>query len=127
MSTRDQVQLSERERQQLAGIQEMLQSRDPALARTLNGQERHYGPAVRFARRAAHLFMTAASRYPWVGPPLVLAGFIIVYAGLWSSLTWLGVPGELIACAGVAICGAGLQRRWAESHADHQVESPLVP
>jgi hypothetical protein len=126
MSTRDQVQLSERERQQLAGIQAMLQSRDPGLARTLNGQERHPGHAARFARSAAHLFVRVSSQYPWVGPPLILVGFVIVYASLWSSLTWLGVPGELLACAGVAICAAALQRRWAEGRADNQVESPLV-
>ena len=37
MSTQDKVQLSERERQQLAGIKAMLEAGDPRLARVLKG------------------------------------------------------------------------------------------
>ena len=40
MSTQDKVQLSERERQQLAGIKAMLEAGDPRLARVLTGQKR---------------------------------------------------------------------------------------
>ena len=39
MSTQDEVQLSERERQQLAGIKAMLEAGDPRLARVLEGQK----------------------------------------------------------------------------------------
>jgi hypothetical protein len=52
MSTQDKVQLSERERQQLAGIKAMLESGDPRLARVLTGQKGRFGAAAVQRRRS---------------------------------------------------------------------------
>ena len=68
MSTQDKVQLSERERQQLAGIKAMLESGDPRLARVLTGQKGRLGTAMEFvngavrsgASRRARSFSAAA-------------------------------------------------------------------
>lgn len=111
MSTRDKVQLSERERQQLASIQARVESGDPELAKALTHKQR-FVAALRLGRRVARSGARAVSQQAWVGPALVLVGFAVILATV-SSLLWLGVLGELVAGGGIALCAVALQRRHA--------------
>jgi len=125
MSTQDKVQLSERERRQLAGIKAMLESGDPELARVLTGQKRRFQAVLRVVNGAARSFARVGSEHVWAGPPIVLAGFALVLAALVLSLSWLGVLAELIAGVGVALCSVAVQRRRAEGRAERRMGAPV--
>ena len=124
MSTRDEVQLSERERQQLAGSKSMLESGDPELARVLRGQKRRLQAVLGIANGAVRSCARVGSEHAWAGLPVALAGFALVLAALVLSLAWLGVLAELIAGVGVALCSVAVQRRRAEGRAGHRSGAP---
>ena len=65
MSTQDKVQLSEREREQLAGIKAMLESGDPRLARVLTGQKGRLGVAVELVNGAVRSFARFGCAHAW--------------------------------------------------------------
>jgi hypothetical protein len=120
MSTQDKVQLSERERQQLAGIKAMLESGDPRLARVLTGQKGRFGAAVDFVKSVVSACARFGCKHAWVGPPVALVGFALVLAGLALSLSWFGVLAELVAGVGVAFCAVAVQRRLGEGSAERR-------
>jgi hypothetical protein len=125
MSTQDKVQLSERERQQLAGIKAMLESGDPRLARVLTGQKGRFRAAVDFVRDAVRSCARFGCGHAWVGPPVALVGFALVLAGLALSLSWLGVVAELVAAVGVAFCAVAVQRRRSGGTAEPRTGAPV--
>src|ERR1700678_3292698 len=120
MSTQDKVQLSERERQQLAGMKAMLESGDPRLARVLTGHKGRLGTAVEFVANAVRSCAKFGCEHAWVGPPVALVGLGLVLAALALSLSWAGVLAELVACAGIAFCAVAVQRRWSPCSAEHR-------
>jgi hypothetical protein len=125
MSTQDKVQLSERERQQLAGIKAMLESGDPRLARVLTGQKGRLHAAVEFVSDAVRSCARFGCAHAWVGPPVALVGFALVLAGLALSLSWLGVVAELFAGVGVAFCAVAVQRRRSGGPAEPRTGAPV--
>ena len=125
MSTQDKVQLSEREREQLAGIKAMLESGDPRLARVLTGQKRRFHVAVQFVSGAVRSCARFGCEHAWAGPPVALVGFALVLAALALSLSWLGVLAELVAGVGVAFCAVAVQRRRSEGSAERRTGAPV--
>jgi hypothetical protein len=125
MSTQDKAQLSERERQQLAGIKAMLESGDPRLARVLTGEKRRFHAAVRVVNGAIRSCARLGSEHAWAGPLVALAGFALVLAALALSLSWLGVLAELLAGVGVAFCFVVVQRRRAAGSAERPMGAPV--
>jgi hypothetical protein len=125
MSTQDEVQLSERERQQLAGITAMLEAGDPRLARVLKGQKRRSHEVLGVLKGAVSFGARVGSEHVWVGPSVVVAGFALVLAALLLALSWLGVFGELFAGVGVALCSVAVQRRRAEGSAERRLGAPV--
>jgi DUF3040 family protein len=125
MSTQDEVQLSEQERQQLAGIKAMLEAGDPRLARVLRGQKRRFYAGMRVVSGAVRTCARVGSEHLWAGPCVVMAGFALVLAALVLSLSWLGVLAELVAGAGVALCSVAVQRRRAEGSAERRLRTPV--
>jgi hypothetical protein len=125
MSTQDKVQLSERERQQLAGIKAMLESGDPRLARVLTGQKGRFGVAVKLVNGAVRSFARFGCEHDWAGPLVAVVGFALVLAALALSLSWLGVLAELVAGVGVAFCAVAVQRRRSEGSPEHRLAPPV--
>ena len=125
MSTQDKVQLSEREREQLAGIKAMLESGDPRLARVLTGQKGRFGAAVGLVNGAVRSFARFGCAHAWAGPLIAVVGFALVLAALALSLSWLGVLAELVAAVGVAFCAVAVQRLRSEGSAEHNVAPPV--
>ncbi|MGD0808799.1 MAG: hypothetical protein ABSA91_03720 [Acidimicrobiales bacterium] len=125
MSTQDKVQLSERERQQLAGIKAMLESGDPRLARVLTGEKRRFHAAVQVVAGVVRSCARTGSEHVWVGPLVALVGFALVLGALALSLSWLGVLAELVAGVGVAFCFVAAQRHRAAGGAERQVGAPV--
>jgi hypothetical protein len=125
MSTQDKVQLSERERQQLAGMKAMLESGDPRLARVLTGQKGRLGTALEFVSNVVRSSAKFGCEHPWVGPPVALVGLGLVLAALALSLSWAGVLAELVACAGIAFCAVAVQRRWIPGGAERPSEASV--
>lgn len=114
MSTRDEVTLSAKERQQLARLQSCLASADPRLANLLAGEQgSRAGPVDGLRRRAVlraqHLSVLISAR-PWAGPALAVGGFALVMATL-SWFVWLAIPAALVAAAGL-----GFSFRMAQPH-----------
>jgi hypothetical protein len=125
MSTQDKVQLSERERQQLAAIKAMLEEGDPRLARVLTRQQGRFRAAVELVSDAVRSCAGFGCEHAWVGPPVALVGFVLVLVGLALSLSWLGVLAELVAGAGVAFCAVAVQRRRSEGAAERGIGAPV--
>ena len=125
MSTQDKVQLSERERQQLAGIKAMLEAGAPRLARVLKGEKRRFHAVLGVVNAAVRSCGRVGSEHVWVGPCVVVAGFALVLAALVLSLSWLGVLAELVAGVGVAFCSVAVQRRRAEGSAERRLGAPV--
>jgi Protein of unknown function (DUF3040) len=125
MSTQDKVELSERERQQLAGIKAMLETGDPRLAKVLTGEKRRFHAVVRVVSVSIRSCARVASGHVWAGPSVVVAGLALLLAGLVLSLSWLGVLAELVAAGGVALCSVAVQRRRAEGTAERRLGEPV--
>ena len=125
MSTQDKVQLSERERQQLAGIKARLESGDPRLARVLSGQKGRFYVAVRFVNDGIRSCARVGCEHAWAGPLVALAGLALVLAALAWSMSWLGVIAELVAGVGVAFCFVAVQRGRAEGSAERRMGAPV--
>ncbi len=125
MSTQDEVQLSERERQQLAGIKAMLEAGDPRLARVLEGQKPRAHAVLGVLKSAARSCARVGSEHVWVGPAVVVAGFALVLAALVLSLSWLGVFAELVAGVGVTLCSVAVQRRRAKGSPERRLGPPV--
>ena len=124
MSTQDEVQLSEKERQQLAGIKAMLEAGDPRLARVLEGQKRRFHAVLGVLNGFVRYCARVGSEHIWVGLTVAVAGFALVLASLALSLSWLGVFAELVAGIGVALCSLAVQRRRAEGSAERRLGPP---
>jgi hypothetical protein len=125
MSTQDKVQLSERERQQLAGIKAMLEAGDPRLARVLKGEKRRFRAVLGVVNASARSCARVGSEHLWIGPCIVVAGFALVLAALVLSMSWFGVLAELVAGVGVAFSAVAVQRRRAGGSAERRLGAPV--
>jgi Protein of unknown function (DUF3040) len=114
MSTQDKVTLSVRERQQLAHMQAALASADPQLAKLLAGRKRTAPVPARGLARPVRVALAVSARHLWLGPLALVAGFALILA-TFSWLTWLSIPGAVVAAAGLAATFVTVKDRLALS------------
>jgi len=127
MGSRDEVKLSERERQQLASIEAGLEASDPGLASVLGRRKLWHvarwataalaGAGGRWAGdrwRRTSKRLVAGLRRAWVGPALMLAGIALVFSTI-SWQPWFSVPGAVLMGAGLGLCTQALARRFHRS------------
>ena len=112
MTMPDNVRLSAQERQELANIERLLGSEDPALARALRS-----GP-VHARGQVAGSGLGPVAKCASTGPLLVLAGLALMLAALPTSF-WLGLLGEIVTGTGVWLWAVTAGRRRVARTSNH--------
>lgn len=103
MSPRDEVSLSARERELLAGLESRAAGEDPALAARLRGRGL---ASLRSRLKGWRLPQMPA----WAGLLCGVLGLLLVVLAV-SSAVWLAVPGVALVAAGGCALGAVLRER----------------